>query len=216
MNRWVDIAKSKLREGSSHIISALQRADEIGGDIRDYVQDRIARSDRAQDVIARFKNMRHSGEAAPDMARGQKQPQTSPATATQATHTTPAPDTTYDGFGDPSIAAQIYGKSSCPWTGRAIRLLEDKQLDYDFVDLDEPENASHQDKLIPATKQNTVPYVFLRGEFVGGFNALNEIARLGQLEYLSMSQEERKSANPQMKHVKVIPRPNTDETAPAE
>ncbi len=37
-------------------------------------------------------------------------------------------------------------------------------------------------RLIPETKQNTQPWMFLRGEFIGGFNALDEVYRLGQLE----------------------------------
>ena len=127
--------------------------------------------------------------------------------------TTPAPATA--AFGDAKIKAQIFGKRSCPWTGRAITVLERKKVDFDFVDLDEPE---HEAKLVPLanqTKQHTVPYVFLRGQFIGGFNALAEIERLGQLEYALMTADERAKV-PTHAHFEITPRPNTDEIVPAD
>jgi glutaredoxin len=128
----------------------------------------------------------------------------------------PAAETKPKGFGDPAIKAQIYGKRSCPWSGRAISLLERHKVDFDFVDLEEPE---HEAKLAPLsleTRQNTVPYVYLRGRFVGGFNALSEIERLGQLEVALMSGEELAAAPAHLRAVEIVPRPNTDEVAPAE
>ena len=32
-----------------------------------------------------------------------------------------------------------------------------------------------------------MPWIYLRGTFVGGFNALSEVDRLGQLEYATLS-----------------------------
>src|SRR5437868_3861300 len=78
-------------------------------------------------------------------------------------------------LGDAAVKAQIYGKKSCPWSGRAITLFERHKVDHDFVDLEEPEHEPKHLRLINETKQHTVPYVFLRGQFVGGFNALAEI-----------------------------------------
>jgi glutaredoxin len=120
------------------------------------------------------------------------------------------------GFGNPAIKAQIFGKRSCPWTGRAISLLERHKVDFDFVDLEEPEHEAKQVKLTHETRQNTVPYVYLRGKFVGGFNALSEIERLGQLEVALMSKEELTRAPAHLRAVEIVPRPNTDEVAPAE
>jgi hypothetical protein len=61
-----------------------------------------------------------------------------------------------------------------------------------------------------------VPFVYLRGQFVGGFNALSEIERLGQLEVALMSAEEKAKAPAHKLHVEIVARPNTDEVAPAE
>jgi glutaredoxin len=120
------------------------------------------------------------------------------------------------GFGDPAIKAQIFGKKSCPWTGRAITLLERHKVDFDFVDLEEPEHEAKLVALTQETRQHTVPFVYLRGQFIGGFNALSEIERLGQLEVALMTAAERAAAPPHQRGVVITPRPNTDEVAPAE
>jgi hypothetical protein len=61
-----------------------------------------------------------------------------------------------------------------------------------------------------------VPYVYLRGQFIGGFNALSEVERLGQLEVALMSVEEKAKAPAHLKLVEIVARPNTDEIAPAD
>jgi hypothetical protein len=57
--------------------------------------------------------------------------------------------------------------------------------------------------------------VYLRGQFIGGFNALAEIERLGQLEYALMSADE-KAKVPAHARFEIVPRPNTDEIVPAD
>ena len=76
--------------------------------------------------------------------------------------------------------------------------------------MDDSDHEPLQAKLIDETKQNTVPYIYLRGEFLGGFNALDEIHRLGQLSDRIKPKSERKA------NVEVAPRENTDEVAPGE
>ena len=58
--------------------------------------------------------------------------------------------------------------------------------------------------------------MYLRGQFIGGFNALSEVERLGQLEVAMMTPEERKAAPAHLRNVEIVPRPNTDEVAPAD
>ncbi len=98
----------------------------------------------------------------------------------------------------------------------AITLLERHKLDYDYLDLEEPEHEAKAMPLSLETKQNTVPFIYLRGKFIGGFNALAEIDRLGQLDVAMMTDEEREKAPAHLKNVEIVPRPNTDEVAPAE
>jgi glutaredoxin len=215
--KWAAQAMSKL-------VSALNRADEIGGELRDYVQDRMAHDPRVAQVRSQIARLLGRKDPQPDPAARPTAAAATPASA-PAPAASPAPaaaspaasvDARPKGFGDPSIKAQIFGKRSCPWSGRAISLLERHKVDFDFVDLEEPEHEAKQVKLTQETRQNTVPYVYLRGQFVGGFNALSEIERLGQLEVALMSKEELTRAPAHLRGVEIVPRPNTDEVAPAE
>jgi glutaredoxin 3 len=211
--KWTEQAAAKL-------VAALNRADEIGGELRDYVQDKMANDPRW--VNARDAFDRLLGRTPQRPASAPRAPAPAPAGASAASAAAPTPaaaaatESKSKGFGDPGIKAQIFGKRSCPWTGRAITLLERRKVDFDYVDLEEPEHEAKLTPLTAETKQNTVPYVYLRGQFIGGFNALSEIERLGQLEVALMSKEELTRAPAHVRGVEIVPRPNTDEVAPAE
>jgi glutaredoxin len=208
-----DDQKWTTRAGT-RLVAMLNRADELGGEVRDYVQDKMANDPRyvsARKTVARW--LGRSEPSRPAAARPAPPPTPTASSQTVATSRVDAPVSR--GFGDPGIKAQIFGKRSCPWSGRAISLLERHKVDFDFVDLEEPE---HEAKLAPLsieTRQHTVPYVYLRGKFIGGFNALSEIERLGQLDTALMSAEQLAAA-PAHIRVEIVPRPNTDEVAPAE
>ncbi len=205
--------KSITRQATEKLFAALNRADELGGELRDYLQDKVATDPRyvqARKRIAKLfgKSFESRAEAA-DKAKHVEAKKAAAAAPTPVKAAAPA------GFGDPAIKAQIYGKKSDPWTGRAITVLERNKVDFDFIDLEEPE---HEAKLVPLTnetKQHTVPFVFLRGHFIGGFNALAEIERLGQLEYALMTGDERAKV-PAHARFEIVPRPNTDEIVPAD
>jgi glutaredoxin len=118
-------------------------------------------------------------------------------------------------LGDPAKPAQVFGRQSCPWTGRTLALLERENSQFEFIDLDAPENGMLTTWLVAETKQNTNPYVFLRGRFIGGFNALDEIVRLGQLSYETMSAQE-KARQPSRIRIEVAPRDDHDRPPPGE
>ena len=210
-------------QATSRLLSALNRADELGGELRDYLQDKMANDPRY--VSARRRIARLLGRRDPQPAPAPR-PAAPASPASPAPGASPAPasaapgaaagETRSKGFGDPAIKAQIFGKRSCPWSGRAISLLERHKVDFDFVDLEEPEHEAKLAPLTLETRQNTVPYVYLRGKFIGGFNALSEIERLGQLEVALMSKDELTRAPAHVRAVEIVPRPNTDEVAPAE
>src|SRR6187399_2483610 len=65
-------------------------------------------------------------------------------------------------LGDPNKPAQIFGRDTCPWTGRARALFEREGANFEYIDLDAPEFASLDVWLVTETKQNTNPYIFLR------------------------------------------------------
>lgn len=197
------------KDVGTRVKAALDRADELGGDVRDYLQDRWQRDPRLLRLRSQVARLR--GQTAPP-------PVATPAAPPAATPTPPAAATAAKptGLGNPSLPAQIYGKKSCPWTGRAMTVLEKRNVDYDFIDLEEPEHEKFLPVLATETHQTTVPYVYLRGQFVGGYNALAEIERLGQLEYALMSSEQRAAAPAHLRMIEIAARPNTDEIAPAD
>jgi glutaredoxin len=213
MSAFKSTWKSTLGKVAGQVKAGFERADELGGEARDYLQERIQASPRAQQVLERLRELR--GKADDPLAGRRAEVAQSHAEATSAAPPPTASELAVEearkGLGDPALPAQIYGRSSCPWTGRVITLFEAKKIDYDYIDMDDADHGHFEGKLIPETKQNTVPYVYLRGEFVGGYNAVSEYDRLGQLEYLVMSAEEKKAANPAMRKVVVVARPNTDE-----
>jgi glutaredoxin len=210
-----ETSKTWTKQAAEKVVAVLNRADELGGEVRDYLQDRVVTDPRyvaARKRIARLLGRDYQSRDEAARAASAAAQRTAAVAATASSTAKQAGS----GFGDPSIKAQIFGKRSCPWTGRAITLLERHKVDFDFADLEEPE---HEPKLLPLsveTKQNTVPFVYLRGQFVGGFNALSEIERLGQLEVALMTAEERAAAPAHLRNVVIAARPNTDEVAPAE
>ncbi len=115
-------------------------------------------------------------------------------------------------LGDPNRPAQVYGSESCPWTGRSRALLEREGIDYQYIDLDSIEGMPLADRLGPETGHNTEPWIFVRGQFLGGYNALDELARLGQLEARCRGGDDRTG------RIKIVvaERDNSDELAPGE
>ena len=207
--------KSIGKRALGRVLSALNRADELGGEARDWVQEKLVHDPRYVAVRKRIASLR--GEQFE--SRGEAAAKRADAMAKAAAVAAPVVASVPKGqrpLGDASIKAQIYGKKSCAWTGRSITIFERLKIDHDFIDLDEPEHEPLLLRLINETKQHTVPYVFLRGHFVGGYNALAEIERLGQLEVALMTADEKAKAPAHLRNVVIVPRPNTDEVAPGE
>jgi len=205
--------KKWTTQAAEKVVAALNRADEIGGEVRDYLQEKVATDPRYVGARKRIAKLFGRDYESHDEAQ---QKATVRAEKVAAAAATTAPKKVDGAIGDPTVKAQIFGKKSCPWSGRAITLLERHKVDFDFVDLEEPEHEALALRLLADTKQNTVPYVYVRGQFIGGFNALSEIERLGQLEVAMMTNEERANAPAHLRNVEIVPRPNTDEVAPAD
>ncbi len=210
--------KKLVQGATSKLLSALNRADEIGGEIRDYVQERVlvdpryvAARKQVAKVMGREYVSRDEVGAKAVKAEAQRAAVAAPVVAPP-----PKMGEKGRGFGDASIKAQIFGRKSCPWTGRAITVLERNKVDHDFLDLDEPEHEPLIVKIQLETQQQTTPWVYLRGHFIGGYNALAEVERLGQLEVALMTPAERAAAPAHVRSVVITARPNTDEVAPAE
>ncbi len=184
---------------SKRIVAGLNRVDELGGDFRDYL---LEREDTPALRKLGVRLAKLGGVNLEETRLGSVYEQELAIAAAAAPPPTAAEvaSTERSGPGDSEIAAQIYGKESCPWTGRARTLLNDAKIDFDFVELDDSENGHWEGKLVSITEQTSVPYVFLRGEFVGGFNELSEVVRLGQLENRTTPLANRAEINAALPH----------------
>lgn len=72
----------------------------------------------------------------------------------------------------------VYSKSTCMYCIRAKDLLDKNSIPYQMIDLSN--NVDLHQKLAAKTGQNTVPYVFVNDQFVGGFNQLKSMEESGQ------------------------------------
>ncbi len=106
----------------------------------------------------------------------------------------PPTDVAKKPLGKPELAAQVFGRGTDPWTGRTLQLLQDRDIAHEFVDLEAEGGAQLEAQLIGETGHPSPPYVYLRGEYAGGFNALHELDRLGQLEERAKPPEQRGAA----------------------
>jgi glutaredoxin len=214
-DKLLGAAKRTAGRASEQLFAGLNRADELGGDLRDYL---LSRSDspilrKVGERIARYGgvNLEGDGPSPHEQAIADAAAAAPPPTAEQESATEAK-----KGLGDPDIAAQIYGKESCAWTGRSITLLNTAQVDHEFIDLDDSDNRHLEGPLTADTKQTSVPYVYLRGEFVGGYNELNEVVRLGQLDYRILSAQDKVAADAVRKKVEIAPREHSGAPAPGE
>lgn len=188
-----DLGKAALKRASHKLLGALSRADELGGKLRDQVSERLAeRSAAKQTVRARVAAVAPTPGA--------------PAAMSKA----PPP-----GLGDPARAVQIFGRASCPWSGRAVALVERVGLEHSYFDLSGYGSDAVLRELVQETKQDTVPYIYVRGRFIGGYNALDELHRLGQLEYLALPEPQR-ARHPLHGRIEVAPRHQGGERIPGE
>lgn len=205
-------AKNGASLAGKQLVDGLNRVDELGGELRDYLLERDD-APRLRALGVRLAKL--GGVNLEDVAGPSDYEQEIAAASAAAPPPTAADIATAEktGPGDADIAAQIYGKQSCPWTGRARTMLNEAKVDFDFIELDDSENTHWEGKLNSQTGQNTVPYVFLRGEFVGGFNELSEVVRLGQLDYRTLTQADRTAADATRPHASVEIASRTETTA---
>ncbi|SET70280.1 glutaredoxin 3 [Natronincola peptidivorans] len=74
----------------------------------------------------------------------------------------------------------IYTKDYCPYCRRAIALLKQKNASFDEIDVTYDEEAFA--KIKAQTGSDTVPQIFIRGEFIGGCDDLFALEEKGILE----------------------------------
>jgi len=76
----------------------------------------------------------------------------------------------------------IYSTPVCPYCMRAKQLLQRKGVAYEDIDLaSQPELRM---AVMQHTRMRTVPQIFVKGTFVGGFDQLYALEQRGELDAL--------------------------------
>ncbi|NRB10964.1 MAG: hypothetical protein HRU35_05065 [Rickettsiaceae bacterium] len=87
-------------------------------------------------------------------------------------NTTSETTTTSHEINHKKITALVYGRDLCHYCVLAKKLLSDKKINYEFIDLSE--NQDLYLKLVKQTKQKTVPFIFINNDFIGGYQDLEK------------------------------------------
>ena len=77
----------------------------------------------------------------------------------------------------------IYTKAFCPYCTRALRLLEDKGVGVEEVDITMG-GPGRAEMLARSNGRTTVPQIFIGERHIGGFDDLAALERAGELDAL--------------------------------
>lgn len=67
----------------------------------------------------------------------------------------------------------VYSKSNCPYCVKAVEALQRAARPFEVHSLDDAREL--RDELVQATGQKTVPFIFHRGQFIGGYSELLKV-----------------------------------------
>ena len=77
---------------------------------------------------------------------------------------------------------KIYTKTICPFCQQAKALFQDKNVDYEEINLDD--KMEEFEKLKEETGLMTVPQIFIGDKLIGGFSELSSLNQEGKLDEL--------------------------------
>ncbi len=80
-----------------------------------------------------------------------------------------------------TACVDIYGLPDCPWSKRALKLLDSNQIKYNYYLITSDEEFS---KIRNRTSMNTFPQVFIKNQFIGGYSELSSLSNKGDLTKL--------------------------------
>ena len=81
-----------------------------------------------------------------------------------------------------SAAVRIYTTKWCGYCHAALRLLDQKQVRYEHIDVSN--DPATRKWLVDATGRTTVPQIFINEKPVGGFDDISALDRRGTLDRL--------------------------------
>ena len=77
---------------------------------------------------------------------------------------------------------EVYTTSSCPFCVRAKRLLKERGLAYEEMDVAQDDEL--REAVIRRSGRRTVPQIFIDGKSIGGYEELAELDASGELATL--------------------------------
>jgi glutaredoxin 3 len=77
----------------------------------------------------------------------------------------------------------LYSAPTCPYCERAKRLLRERGVPFDEVDVGS--DPARRAEMVARSGRRTVPQIFIDGDPVGGFEELAALDRSGQLAALA-------------------------------
>jgi glutaredoxin 3 len=77
---------------------------------------------------------------------------------------------------------KVYTTNSCPYCHAAKRLLKDKGVDFEEINVENDE--AKRGWLKTTTGQRTVPQIFIKDQSIGGFAELRDLEAQGKLDAL--------------------------------
>lgn len=78
---------------------------------------------------------------------------------------------------------EIYFKRWCPWSRRALALLNSKGAQFDTIDLTSDADALEQE-MRERSGRTSVPQIFIGGQHIGGYDDLAALEATGRLDKL--------------------------------
>ncbi len=83
---------------------------------------------------------------------------------------------------------EIYTKSWCPYSQRALALLQRKGVDYNAIDLTHDANELEQEMRDRAGR-TSVPQIFIDGQHIGGYDDIAALDAVGELDPLLFGED---------------------------
>ena len=67
------------------------------------------------------------------------------------------------------MEAKIYGTSKCGWCDRVAKMLEDREVNVEKIDVSGSKDLLKEMQKAAGEKVTTVPQVIIDGKYIGGF-----------------------------------------------
>ena len=92
---------------------------------------------------------------------------------------------------------EIYFKSWCPYSQRALRLLNAKGVEYTAIDLTDSadkEVRQQEQEMRQRTGRTSVPQIFVDGRHLGGYDDIAALDAAGELDPLLFPETSKRAA----------------------